>query len=294
MSSDEKPSAAATAALTLVALIAFAANSVLCRLALGGGAIDAAGFTAVRLASGGLVLAVVLALRPRRGEARTRGGWAGAAFLFAYAAAFSFAYITLDTGTGALVLFGAVQITMILASLLAGAKLHPSEWIGVLLACGGFVYLVLPGVSAPPLGGFLLMAAAGAAWGAYTLKGRGSFDPLGDTAFNFARTVPLAAVLAAAALVFGAIHVSLTGLLLAAVSGGLTSGLGYSVWYTALRGLSATQAAVVQLAVPLIAASGGVLFVGEAPGMRLVLATALILGGILTVILGRACYRKSA
>ena len=205
--------------------------------------------------------------------------------LFSYALTFSYAYITLDTGTGALILFGSVQITMILLSLLAGNRLHVTEWLGVTVAFVGFVYLVLPGVTAPSVTGFSLMTLAGIAWGVYTLKGRGSVNPLSDTAYNFSRSIPL--VIDLAALTFQQAHISSEGILLATLSGGLTSGIGYTIWYTALGGLSTTQAAVVQLSVPVIAALGGVILVAEQISLRLTLSAVLILGGILMVILGR-------
>jgi drug/metabolite transporter (DMT)-like permease len=274
-----------TVALTTVALIAFASNSVLGRAALADGGIDAASYTNIRLISGALMLYVIVRVHGTQRRSASRGSWYGALMLFLYAICFSYAYITLETGTGALILFGAVQITMILSALLAGDRLHLAEWLGVVIAFGGFVYLVLPGVSAPPLVGALLMALAGVAWGLYTLKGRGSAHPLLDTAYNFIRSVPFA--LGAALLAVGSAHYSSQGIALAAASGALSSGLGYTVWYAALGGLSATQAAVVQLLVPVIAALGGVIFVAEPITLRLGVAAMLILGGILLVVLGR-------
>jgi drug/metabolite transporter (DMT)-like permease len=274
-----------TVLLTTLALIAFASNSVLGRAALGDHSIDAASYTGIRLISGALVLYVIVHLNRTGSRSAARGSWWAALMLFLYAISFSFAYITLETGTGALILFGAVQITMILASLMAGTRLHLAEWLGVATAFGGFVYLVLPGVAAPPLVGFLLMALAGIAWGLYTLKGRGSDHALLDTAYNFVRTAPLALV--AAALAIGDMHYSMEGVVLAVVSGAISSGLGYTIWYAALGGLSATQAAVVQLLVPVIASLGGVVFVAEPITLRLVLSALLILGGILLVVLGR-------
>jgi len=182
-------------------------------------------------------------------------------------------------------LFGSVQITMILLSLISGYRLHVTEWMGVIVAFFGFVYLVLPGVTAPSAAGFSLMTIAGIAWGVYTIKGRGSANPLSDTAYNFSRSIPLVMVLAA--LTFQNAHISAEGIILAIISGGITSGIGYTIWYIALGGLSATLAAVVQLSVPVIAALGGVIFVSEQISMRLTLSTLLILGGILMVISGR-------
>lgn len=277
-----------TITFTVLALVAFAANSVLGRLALGEKTIDAANFTTIRLLSGAIVLLVILQFSGKKNNSSTKGSWLAAIMLFLYAAPFSFAYITLDTGTGALILFGAVQITMILLSLISGNKLHVTEWMGVTIAFIGFVYLVLPGVSTPSVIGFSLMTLAGVAWGIYTLKGRGSVNPLADTAYNFARTIPLVIILTV--ITYQTAHVSSKGILLAILSGGITSGIGYTVWYTALGGLSVTQAAVVQLSVPVIAALGGVIFVSEKISLRLTLSALLILGGILMVILGRYYY----
>jgi len=214
-----------------------------------------------------------------------KGSWNASLMLFVYAICFSFAYISLDTGTGALILFGAVQITMILVSLFSGNRLHFSEWVGMALAVAGFVYLVLPGVSTPPLVGFLLMTSAGIAWGIYTLKGRGSEYPLLDTAHNFFRTLPL--IVALDLIAFSQSKVSLEGLVFAVLSGGLASGVGYTIWYAALRGLTSTQAAVIQLSVPVVAAIGGIVFVSEKISLRLSISSIMILGGILIVVLGR-------
>ena len=274
-----------TSVFTALALIAFAANSVLCRLALGEETIDAASFTVIRLLSGALVLLAILAFSNDKEASASRGSWSASLMLFVYAVAFSFAYISLDTGTGALILFGSVQITMILLSLVSGNRLHLSEWVGVIIAFTGFVYLVLPEVTSPSVMGFLLMIAAGIAWGMYTLKGRGSAHPLKDTAYNFLRTIPLVIILLV--ITIQDAHYSAAGVLLAVLSGGIASGIGYTIWYIALGGLSTTQAAVVQLSVPAIAAFGGVLFVSEAITARLTLSASMILGGILLVVLGR-------
>lgn len=253
-------------------------------MALGEQTIDASSFTVIRLLSGIVALAVILKLRGNKKIVTTKGSWISALMLFIYAIAFSFAYISLDTGTGALVLFGAVQITMILISIFSGTRLHISEWLGVLIAFSGFVYLVLPSVQTPTFSGFILMAAAGIAWGIYTLRGRSSTYPLGDTTFNFIRTSPL--VIALAVIAIPTVELSTEGIILAVLSGAVASGIGYTIWYIALGGLSATEAAVVQLSVPVIAAIGGIVFVSEAISMRLVIAAAMILGGILTVVLG--------
>ena len=269
--------------LTAVAMLAFAANSVLCRLALQQAAIDAASFTVIRLLSGALALALLLGARgipPARG-----GNWRSAFALFAYAAAFSFAYVSLPTGIGALLLFAAVQATMIVTGLVHGERLTMSQLVGLLLAFGGFVHLLSPGLSAPPLGGALLMVGAGIAWGVYSLRGRGIRDPLAATAGNFLRTVPMAIGLAM--LGVGSVNLQSSGVLYAVLSGALASAAGYVIWYAALRGLSATGAATVQLSVPVIAALGGVLLLGEVVTLRLVLASVAILGGVAIVLRGR-------
>ncbi|NQV16052.1 DMT family transporter [bacterium] len=277
-----------TIVLTAMALIAFAANSVLCRLALGEAAIDAGSFTSIRLLSGALTLLVILFYKKEKPYLPRTGSWQPGLMLFIYAIAFSFAYITLDTGTGALILFGAVQITMIIVSLFRGNRLHASEWFGIVIAFSGFVYLILPGVSTPSVFGFSLMTIAGIAWGLYTLKGKDSTNPLLDTAHNFMRTIPLVIIIVLLTLKNG--HFSLEGFILAALSGSIASGLGYTIWYKALEGLSATQAAVIQLSVPMIAALGGVMFVSEPITLRLTISGILILGGILTVVLGRTYF----
>jgi len=275
-----------TALLTAATLIAFAANSVLCRLALRGDRIDAASYTAVRLVSGALVLAALA--WPRRAAAR--GSWRSALALFAYAAPFSFAYLSLQTGVGALVLFGFVQATMLGWAIIEGERPRPLVWIGLVVAVAGLVVLTRPGGGAPDPAGAALMALAGAAWGVYSLRGRGSAQPLVATAGNFVRTVPMAAVLAAAVMVVGGdreLHASGRGLALAVGSGALASGLGYTLWYAALRGLTATRAAIVQLLVPLLAAAAGVALLGETASLRLVIAGAAITGGVALAIGGR-------
>lgn len=269
--------------LTTLTMVAFAANSVLCRLALVHTDIDAATFTAVRLVAGAAALWLIV--RARRGASRMVTSWPSALALFTYAAAFSFAYLTLTTGTGALLLFGAVQVTMILAGLRAGERLGGWQRLGLTLALGGLVYLVLPGLAAPPPGGAVLMTAAGVAWGVYSLRGRGSADPIGATAGNFLRAAPLAVVLALGLLPWARLDGA--GLGYAVLSGALASGVGYAVWYTALRGHTATSAATVQLSVPVIAAIGGVLLLGEPVTLRLVLASIAILGGIALVLTRR-------
>jgi drug/metabolite transporter (DMT)-like permease len=270
--------------LTVAALIAFASNSILCRLALGRDAIDPASFTALRIASGALALWILASLERRRHPRRTapagmsRAGWRSGFFLFAYAIAFSFAYVSLTASTGALILFPAVQVTIMVGAMIAGERLRVLEWCGLVLATFGLVYLTLPGLSAPPLAGSLLMAGAGVAWGLYTLRGRGSPAPLGDTARNF--LCAAAPALMAALIARDARHATSFGAGLALVSGIAASGMGYVIWYAALRGLTATRAAMVQLAVPVIAALGGVIFLTESISMRLAVSACLILGGI--------------
>jgi drug/metabolite transporter (DMT)-like permease len=274
-----------TIIFTGLALIAFAANSVLCRLALGNHSIDASSFTVIRLLSGAIFLLIIIAITQNTTASISRGNWLASLLLFLYALTFSYAYISLDAGTGALILFGTVQITMILLSLISGTRLHYLEWAGVIIAFSGFVYLILPGVTTPSPIGFLLMTASGIAWGIYTLKGRRSKSPLRDTAYNFLRTTPLVIILAIVTINYT--HYSAKGILLALLSGGITSGVGYTIWYIALANLSSTQAAVLQLLVPVIAMLGGVIFVSEAITFRLGISTILVLGGILLVVFGQ-------
>lgn len=273
-----------TMAYTSFALLAFAGNSVLCRMALGEQTIDAASFTIIRLLSGIVTLVVILKISKTKDKSLSKGSWTAAFMLFLYAATFSFAYISLDTGTGALILFGSVQITMIFISLFSGHRLYYFEWTGVLIAFSGFVYLIKPSLSTPSLTGFILMTIAGIAWGIYTIKGRSSKNPLSDTTYNFLRTLPFVIILLIVALPYTAL--SKEGVLLAVLSGAIASGIGYAVWYVALGNLTISKAAVVQLLVPIIAAIGGVLFAHEIISLRLLLSSALVLGGILTVILG--------
>lgn len=273
-----------TIVLTIVAMFAFAANSVLCRLALANSSIDPASFTLVRIASGVLTLWLILALSGSVGS--TQGSWSAAVALFTYAAAFSFAYITLPAGTGALLLFGAVQATMVTTGLARGERLAAPQWFGFIIALVGLAALLIPGAAAPPVGGALLMLAAGVAWGAYSLLGRAATDPLAATAGNFLRALPMAGLLLAATAVFGA-KADPTGLLYAVLSGALASGLGYTIWYAALPGLSPSQGASVQLSVPVITALAGALTLGEAITARLAISSIAILGGIGLVIASR-------
>lgn len=269
---------------TAAALVAFAANSVLCRLALGRSAIDAASFSTIRLASGALTL-LLLSRARRGGTLRVRGTWGSAALLFLYAVPFSFAYISLSAGTGALILFGSVQATMLLAALGSGERPHPLHWVGLTLALAGLVVLVLPGLRAPSPAGAALMTLAGISWGVYSLRGRGPAGPLLETTGNFIRALP--PVLVVSLLRARHLHVSAPGVAAALTSGALASGVGYVLWYAALKELSAARAAAVQLPVPLLAAAGGVLFLAESVSPRLVAATILILGGVALALAGR-------
>lgn len=271
-----------TVFLTIFALTAFAFNSILCRLALRAGEIDAAGFTAVRVAAGAATLALILAASGKSGRITAGGNWVSAIFLFAYAIFFSLAYLELTTATGALILFGSVQLTMMVTTVIRGERPRTLEWVGLAVALGGLVYLVFPGLQAPRMQNAGLMAAAGIAWAGYTLRGKGSEDPIGDTTGNFLRALPLA--VAALAVFWPNVHLSTKGVVLAVVSGAVASGIGYAIWYTALRELSSTRAAVLQLAVPMLAAFGGVLLLGESLTVHLVAASVLIIGGVLVTI----------
>ena len=267
--------------ITTLAMLAFAANSLLCRVALRDTTIDAASFTAIRLASGAAVLALIV--RARNGRPMEAGSWAAAACLFGYAAFFSFAYRHLSAATGAILLFGAVQISMLSWAFVTGERLRRLQIVGLLAAVGGLVYMLLPGLSAPPLLGAAFMIAAGLSWTGYSMLGRGVTDPVKATAGNFLRTVPFAALLFLTQQ--ATTSVDRTGALYAAISGAITSGLGYVLWYAALRALTATSAAVIQLSVPAIAALGGVVLLAEPLSSRLVIASATIMGGIALTIL---------
>jgi len=273
--------------LTSLAMIAFAGNSLLCRAALKHTGIDAASFTTIRLMSGAVMLWLVARTRP--GTHTGRGNWLSALALFAYAAGFSFAYVSLPAARGALLLFGAVQATMIGHGIWAGERLLRLQLLGLLLAFGGLVGLLLPGLSAPPLFGSVLMLGAGVAWGIYSLRGKGAGDPTRVTAGNFLRAVPIAATLSIFMLNRSSLDTA--GFWYAVASGAVASGIGYAIWYTALPALKATNAATVQLSVPVIAALGGIVFLGEAVTLRLVLASVAILGGIALVILEKQYVR---
>ncbi|WP_244875224.1 DMT family transporter [Vibrio litoralis] len=278
-----------TLTFMLFALIAFAANSVLARLALIDNNIDPLSFTSLRLLSGAIMLAILVITTSASKNKAVRvptleGSAISSIFLFIYALCFSIAYLSISTGTGALILFGAVQITMIIYQLLKGNKLKLVEWVGICLAFSGFVCLVLPSLSTPSFSGFLLMVIAGVAWAGYTIRGKDSRDPLSDTAGNFIRSLPLC--LLVVCYILATQHtLTQTGVTLAIISGAITSGVGYAIWYIALKGLSATQAGIVQLLVPVIAALGGMIFVQEPITMSFVLASSMILSGILLVTL---------
>jgi drug/metabolite transporter (DMT)-like permease len=270
-----------TIALTSIAMIAFAGNSLLCRAALKHTSIDAASFTTMRLISGASMLWLVQ--RIRRG-ARTGGGnWVSAFALFAYAAGFSFAYVSLPVATGALLLFGAVQATMISHGIWVGERLRVQQIVGLILALGGLVGLLLPGLSAPPLYGSFLMLCAGVAWGVYSLRAKGAGDPTNVTGGNFLRAVPLGAALSL--LMRNNFSLDNAGFWYAVLSGALASGIGYAIWYAALPALKETKAAAVQLSVPVITDLGGVILLDEPTTLRVVLSSVAILGGIALVIL---------
>jgi len=275
-----------TTILTFAALIAFAANSVLCRWALDVYQIDAASFTSIRLLSGAAMLGLILLWQsntlPTTEPQHKPRSWLGAVMLFMYATSFSYAYITLDAATGALVLFTAVQITMISLAMLSGYRLHTQEWLGLLLAFAGFIYLMLPNIGTPSLFGFVLMLISGIAWGVYSHLGRHAKNPLRDTASNFIKTIPMVVMLML--FTFSQAQLNISGIIIAILSGALASALGYIVWYAALRGLSSTQASVVQLGVPIIAALGGILFLSETISMHLAIASLVMLAGIALVI----------
>jgi drug/metabolite transporter (DMT)-like permease len=278
-------SRAQTACYVVMAMLAFAGNSLLCRLALRDTAIDPASFTAVRLVSGAVALWSIVRLRERiraDGHAKRSGDWRSAFALFVYAAGFSFAYESLTAATGALLLFGAVQATMIAWNIAHGERMRPAQWFGLLIAFAGLIALLLPGLAAPPVSAAALMLAAGVAWGAYSLRGKTAVDPTAVTAGNFLRAVPFA--IALSAVMMAQLSIDAAGTAYALASGVLTSGIGYAIWYAALPSLRAATAATIQLSVPALAAFGGVVLLGEALSVRLILATVAILGGIALVI----------
>ncbi len=271
------------ALLTTLALAAFAGNSLLCRAALANTSIDPASFTTLRLLSGAVVLWLIVLMRG--GALVGSGSWFSASALFAYAAGFSFAYVNLPAATGALILFGAVQMTMIGHGIWSGERLGNSQIVGLLLACGGLVALLLPGLSAPRMISAFLMLGAGIAWGIYSLRGKNAGDPLKVTAGNFLRATPIA--LGLSLLISDGVSLDGAGILYAVLSGAIASGVGYAIWYAALPALKSTSAASLQLCVPVLAALGGIVFLGEAMSVRLILSSAAVIVGIgLTVLLG--------
>ncbi len=267
-----------TIAYTCLAMLAFAGNSILCRLALRDAAIDPSSFTSIRLISGAIALLIIFSVMRRGKSLRAHGSWLSAAVLFSYAICFSYAYITLSAGAGALILFGCVQGTMIAIGLWSGDRPGVFEWLGWSMAFAGLIWLVLPGVEAPPVAGAMLMALAGIAWGVYSIRGRAESDALASTASNFVLSIVMVAVLIM--ITISNVDITSRGLALAVISGALTSGVGYVLWYAALDFLSAMQAALVQLSVPAIAAVGGVLLLAEPLSFRLLVSSALVLGGI--------------
>ncbi|MES2069081.1 MAG: DMT family transporter [Pseudomonadota bacterium] len=267
--------------LTLIALVAFAGNSLLCRAALSRTQIDAATFTTVRLVSGAVIL--WLLVWRRGGVKGGRGSWLSGLALFAYAAGFSFSYLNLSASAGALLLFGAVQTTMIAYGLWQGERMRLAQLLGLLLAGAGLIGLLLPGLSAPPFLSAVLMLGAGIAWGMYSLRGKGAGDPLQVTAGNFVRAAAMALILSA--VLHRGASIDPAGVWYAFLSGALASGVGYAIWYTALPFLKSTTAATVQLSVPVIAALGGVFFLAEPISLRLLVASLAIIGGIALVVL---------
>jgi len=268
------------AILTSLAMLAFAGNSLLCRIALKHTAIDPASFTSIRIISAALMLWLIVSIR--RGQQKGSGNWPSACALFAYAAGFSFAYVSLPASIGALLLFGAVQATMIGHGIWAGERLQKLQIFGLLLALGGLVGLLLPGLSAPPLLGSVLMLSAGVAWGVYCLRGKSAGDPATVTAGNFLRAVPFAAALSI--VMPSGVPLDSTGSLYAVVSGAVASAIGYAIWYTVLPALKTSSAATVQLSVPVITAVGGIILLDESASLRLILTSVAILGGIALVI----------
>lgn len=279
----KSPGAGKTFSYTFLALVAFAGNSLICRIALKESAIEPAMFTGIRLISGAMALILIVFITNKSHKKKSKGSWFSAVMLFLYAAAFSYAYVSLETGTGALILFGSVQITMIAYSLASGKKMSAMEWLGVIMALFGFLYLMLPGAETPSLSGFILMTISGIGWGTYSILGKTTKNPLQDTAYNFLRTIPFLLLLLY--FIMQENHYNTKGILLALFSGVVTSGLGYIIWYAALKGLTTIQASIVQLFVPVLAAVGGFLFVNEVISLRLLVSALLILGGILLLII---------
>ncbi|MBN9661017.1 MAG: DMT family transporter [Acidobacteria bacterium] len=277
-----------TVVLTALTMVFFAANSLLARFALRSGAIDAGSFTTIRIGAGAVALALIVGMgRPHAESGRRHGSLRAGLALFGYALAFSYAYLLLNAGTGALVLFAAVQMTMLGGGIAHGEHPSAAEWSGLALAFGGLIYLVFPGLTAPSPAGVALIAASGACWGFYSMAARGVRSPVQATAGNFVWALPLAAGTQLVIWAFGRHHATWLGAGLAAVSGAVTSGLGYALWYTALKELRTSAAAIVQLTVPVLTATAGVLLLGEQLTGRLVLASAAILGGVALALTGK-------
>lgn len=274
-----------TTVYTGLALIAFASNSVICRLALTNGSIDPAGFSTIRLLSGTLALTLITSIVKDEKPSSDSGNWLSAGMLFLYVITFSFAYVTLNACTGALILFGAVQGTMIITGFIQGERPIILELIGLTVAFLGLIYLMLPGWEVPSLRGAILMTVAGISWGMYSLQGKNIDNPIAVTSGNFTRAIPFAFI--ACILYLTNLNATLSGVLYAFISGALTSGVGYVVWYAALRNLTVTQAATIQLLVPIIATIGGVFFLSEIISLRLILSSILILGGVGSSFLAR-------
>ena len=281
MSQTTQPLRIQVIAQVALAMVAFAANSLLCRVALTKTAIDPSAFTIIRMLAGAITLSLIVLLR--KGTLRGSGSWPGAFSLLTYAAAFSFAYVNLPAGTGALLLFGSVQATMIVTGLYQGENLRIVQWVGLLTAFGGLTVLVAPGIHAPDPYSASLMMVAGIAWGIYSLLGRKQGDPLVATAGNFLKAAPFSLLL----LPFAG-SIDSQGVILAVVSGSISSGVGYAIWYGILPSLKAVQAASVQLTVPVIASTAAVFVLGENVTFNLVIASAAVLGGIAVVILGKS------
>ena len=278
--------------LTAVSMVAFAGNSLLCRLALKSTAIDPASFISIRLVSGALALWLILWIRrtssrgAKASKDRVSGDWLSASALFIYAAAFSFSYTHVSAGVGALLLFGAVQATMIGYGIAMGERLSKLQLLGLVAACAGLAFLFLPGLSAPPWQSALLMLASGVAWGVYSLRGRQAADATHATSGNFSRAAGLA--LLASLLMPSTLYLANSGIYYAALSGALTSGVGYAIWYSVMPRLSVTGAATVQLTVPVLASIGGITWLGESLSLRILIACVAILGGVALTIR----YRK--
>ncbi|MBU2976798.1 DMT family transporter [Alteromonas sp. C1M14] len=272
--------AISTTLYIVFAMIAFAANSLLCRMALAEGLIDPTSFTFIRLASGAFTLSILLLVRKK--NVLSAGSWSGAIALFIYAAGFSYAYVSMSTGTGALLLFGAVQLTMLLWGFYKGETFTLVQCSGFIVALGGLVILLLPGLSSPPLLAASIMILAGIGWGAYSIMGKGVSSPLAMTGGNFVKATPIAAILFL--LMVDDTQIGVNGALLALASGAMASGLGYALWYHVLPLLKSTNAATIQLSVPVIATVMGWLFLGEQISTRILLASVAILGGIVLVL----------